>query len=132
LEDRASRPDLEGAVLFSGYVSPVWPALIRSDIVIAPALKEPFGNAVVEAQLARRPVVATKALGHTESIVNYKTGILVDPNDPHEMADAIAQLIDDPELARRLADAGRDNATRRFNVQRYRDEIYQLVSAASR
>ena len=62
LEERASRPDLAGAVHFAGYCKPIWPHLAAADIVVAPSLREPFGNAVVEAQLSRRPVVATAAL----------------------------------------------------------------------
>ena len=70
LRDRAASADVAGSITFSGYVSPIWTALDAADIVVAPSLREPFGNAVIEAQLSGRPVVASKALGHTESIAD--------------------------------------------------------------
>lgn len=132
LRQRAAQPDLSGAISFVGYASPIWPVLAGADIAVAPSLREPFGNAVVEAQLARRPVVATAALGHTESISDAQTGLLVPAEDVAAMAAAIARLVDDPELANRLADAGRDSALRRFSISRYRTEIADLLESLGR
>ena len=103
LEQRAAQDDLAGAVVFAGYCSPIWDNLIRADIMVAPSLREPFGNAVVEAQYSLRPVVATAALGHTESITDGVTGLLVPAEDVAAMAAAIARLVDEPELAEELA-----------------------------
>jgi glycosyltransferase involved in cell wall biosynthesis len=132
LQQRAARPDLAGAVTFLGYASPIWPVLARVDIAVAPSLREPFGNAVVEAQLCRRPVVATAALGHTESISDGETGLLVPAEDVEAMSTAIGRLIDDPDLARQLADAGRESALRRFSIGRYRAEIADLIGSLVR
>ena len=129
LERRAEGFDLIGAVRFRGYASPIWPVLAEADIVVAPSLREPFGNAVVEAQLARRPVVATAAFGHTESIVDGESGLLVPPEDIDAMATAIGRLVDDVDVARQIADAGRDSAVRRFSTGRYRSEIALLIAS---
>jgi glycosyltransferase involved in cell wall biosynthesis len=125
---RAARPDLAGAVTFSGYASPIWPALDRSDIVLAPSLGESFGNAVVEGQLARRPVVATALQGHLETIVDEETGLLVPSEDPEALAAAVSRLLDEPDLASRLAARGRESALRDFSQSRYRDEICAVLS----
>ncbi|MDQ6658970.1 MAG: glycosyltransferase family 4 protein, partial [Actinomycetota bacterium] len=132
LHDRAGQPDLAGAVTFGGYVSPVWDALAAADAVVAPSLREPFGNAVVEAQLARRPVVASATMGHLETVTEGETGLLVPPSDPRGIADAIARLMDDAELARHLADTGRASAMKRFSVQRYHAEIAGAVAGLLR
>lgn len=129
LERRAAEPDLRGAVTFCGYVSPPWPALERAHIVIAPSLEEPFGNAVVEAQLAGRPVVASARQGHLETVADGRTGLLVPAADPSALAAAVARLADDPSLALRLAAAGRKEALSRFSVSRYRDEIAGVVTS---
>lgn len=129
LRDRAAEPDLDGSVTFGGYAAPVWDVLAAADAVVAPSLREPFGNAVVEAQLARRPVVASATMGHLETVQDGETGLLVAPNDSQATADALARLMDDPEFARRLADAGRDRAIERFSVERYRTEIADAVNA---
>lgn len=128
LRARAAQPDLAGAVTFSGYCSPIWPALERSDIVVAPSLREPFGNAVVEAQLALRPVVATAALGHLESITDHETGLLVPAEDVEAMVKAVVQLIEDDQLAESLALSAQREARRRFSTERYNREVTELVA----
>lgn len=132
LRDRAEQPDLRGAVTFAGYVSPIWSALERAHIVVAPSLREPFGNAVVEAQLALRPVVASAALGHLESIENDRTGLLVPAGDPEALAAAVAGLLDDPARSERIAEDARESAQLRFSPERYRGEIVSVIESVRR
>ncbi len=127
LRRRADRPDLEGAVTFTGYESPIWPALERSDVLVAPSLGESFGNAVVEGQLAERPVVASAVPGHLETVDPGVTGLLVPAQDPEALADAVARLMEDGDLGRRLALAGRSTAEARFGLRRYGDELAAVL-----
>ena len=128
LRNRASQPDLDGAVRFLGYTAPVWPALARAHVVLAPSLGESFGNAVVEAQMANRPVVATAVQGHLETVIDGVTGVLVPCENPVAMAAAIAALLDDPDLARKLARQGREAAIANFPASRYRQQIRSVLS----
>jgi len=132
LRRTAAGPDLAGRVVFSGYCSPVWPVLERADIVLAPSVQEPFGNVVVEAQLAGRPVVAAAAYGHLESVTDEETGLLVPPGDAAAMAAAVERLITEPALADRLAERARAEAHRRFAVPRYGREIVAVVESVTR
>lgn len=116
---------------FSGYVSPVWPVIDRSHVVLFPSSQESFGNAVIEAQLSQRPVIAAGATGHLETIDNGRTGLHVVPGDPAEMAKVVGQLMDDPDQARKLATAGREHARQAFGVDRYREQIREAVRVAS-
>lgn len=127
LEERAERPDLNGAVNFAGYTSPIWPALERADVVLAPSLGESFGNAVVEGQLAQRPVVATALQGHLETITDGETGLLVPSEDPESMAAAVTRVLEDPDLAERLARQGRESAVANFSLQRYQTEVCDVL-----
>jgi glycosyltransferase involved in cell wall biosynthesis len=131
LRQRAGQPDLAGAVELSGYRTPIWPVLARADVMLAASLHEPFGNAVVEAQISARPVVAAASQGHLESIVEGRTGLLVEAGNAQAMAAAVVRLIDDPDLAARLAEEGRSEAIRRFSVDRYRREVIELVGKIS-
>jgi glycosyltransferase involved in cell wall biosynthesis len=128
LRNRASQPDLDGAVQFLGYTSPVWPALARAHVVLAPSLGESFGNTVVEAQMANRPVVATAVQGHLETVIDGVTGVLVPCEDPIAMAAAIAGLLDDEDLAKKLARQGREKAIANFSALRYREQIQSVLS----
>jgi glycosyltransferase involved in cell wall biosynthesis len=128
LRERAERDDLRGSVHWAGYVSPTWPVLAAAHIVLVPSRAEPFGNAAVEAQLARRPVIASDIQGLTEIIQSEHSGLLVPADDPRALAEAIGRLLDDPALAGRLADNGRAQAVARFSVERYRTEIADAVT----
>ncbi|WP_411285421.1 glycosyltransferase family 4 protein [Lapillicoccus sp.] len=123
LVERARRPDLEGAVTFHGYTSPIWPALAQADLLVAPSPWESFGNCVVEAQLALRPVVVAGAMGHLEIVTPGVTGILATPDDPGSFASGIRRLMDNPDLARSIAEQAREQALSRFSLQRYADEV---------
>jgi hypothetical protein len=127
LEERAQQPDLAGVVKFQGYTSPIWPTLAHADVVLAPSLGESFGNTVVEGQMAGRPVVATAVQGHLETVTDGVTGLLVPCEDPAALARAVARLLDDPELARRLARQGRDSALTNFSSTRYGVEICEIA-----
>lgn len=129
LRTRAEEPDLKGHVRLLGYVSPIWPALEPANAVVAPSLREPFGNAVVEGQLANRPVVASAAFGHLEIITDGESGLLVQPGNPQALADAVERLMDDPALAKAIAAHGRDEAKRRFSPERYSEEIIELTNS---
>lgn len=127
---RAQHPDLGGAVTFIGYQSPIWPALDRADALVAPSLGESFGNAVVEGQLARRPVIASAVQGHLETVEHGVTGLLVPARDPSALAAAVARLMDEPGTAAQLALLGMRRAEGRFGVKRYSDGIAAVVSDA--
>ncbi len=132
LEERAAQPDIRDAVVFSGYVRPVWPVLERAEVILAPSLREPFGNVVVEAQLAQRPVVAAAAMGHLETVEDGETGLLVAPDDPAAMAAGVARLLDDPELAASIAARARSRAEQRFSIERYQRDVAELLTETKR
>jgi len=125
---RAEQPDLAGAVTFTGYQSPIWPALERADVLLAPSQGESFGNAVVEGQLARRAVVATAVQGHLETVEHGITGLLVPVGDAAAMAAAVARLMDWPECARQVAFLGMRRAEGSFGLRRYSEEIAAVVA----
>ncbi|HZC69908.1 MAG TPA: glycosyltransferase [Jatrophihabitans sp.] len=128
LRTRASAPDLAGAVEFAGFVPDTRPALAEADVVLVPSRAEPFGNTAVEAMYAERPVVASEVQGLAEIVADDRTGLLVPPSDPAALAAAIARLLTDPALRRRLALAGRVEAGARFTTRRYRHDICAALS----
>jgi glycosyltransferase involved in cell wall biosynthesis len=132
LRERARRPDLAGAVDFAGYVHPTWPVLAAASVVLVPSRVEPFGNTAVEALFAGRPLVASAVQGLAEIVVDGENGLLVPPDDPAALATAIGRLLDDPDLARRLADRGREDAVDRFSRATYQQRIAASVAELRR
>jgi len=83
-------------------------AYSASRIVVVPSVwHEPFGLVAVEAMAASRPVVASRTGGLADIIVDGETGLLVPPNDPAALADAIARLLAEPDTRARMGAAGR-------------------------
>jgi phosphatidyl-myo-inositol alpha-mannosyltransferase len=68
---------------------------------------ESFGIVLLEAMAAGCPVVATAIEGFAAVITDGDDGLLVPPQDPAAMADALARVLADPALARRLRAGGR-------------------------
>lgn len=68
--------------------------------------------------LAGRPVIATSGGGVNEIVTEGEDGLLVSPDDPAALAAAISRLLADPDLAARLAAAGRISAARRFHIDK--------------
>lgn len=93
-------------------------ALRRAHIVCHAALTESFGLAVLEAMAAARPVVATATVGVREIVQHERTGLLVQPDDAAAMAAAIARLMDDTQIGREMAIAGRQVARDRYSHRR--------------
>lgn len=104
-------------VRFTGFRADVAELMAGVDIVVhASTQAEPFGRVVVEGMLAGRPVVAARGGAVAEIVEHGRTGLLVAPGDPGELADAIRRLVADPALARSLAQAGRADIAERYAV----------------
>jgi phosphatidyl-myo-inositol alpha-mannosyltransferase len=83
------------------------------DLLVAPSLGgESFGYVLLEAMAAGLPVVASRIPGYDEVVRDGREGFLVPAGDPRAVADATAKVLDDPALARTMADAGRTTAAR--------------------
>lgn len=83
----------------------------KAKIVVVPSLfNESFGITALEAMASGRPLIATKVGGLEELVKHGKTGILVNPGSPDELADAIEMLLDDKNLRSRLGENARREA----------------------
>jgi glycosyltransferase involved in cell wall biosynthesis len=88
--------------------------LSKCSLFVLPSRVEPFGIAIIEALASGKPVVSTKVGGIPEIIENGTNGILVEPDDPQALCEAMRMVWDDPALARRLADAGQATVKQHF------------------
>lgn len=97
---------LSGQVRFLGRRDDVADLLAACDVFVLPSRREGLGVAALEAMAARRPVVASRVGGLAEAVADGRTGLLVAPEDPASLADALERLLSDADLRRRLGDAG--------------------------
>jgi sucrose-phosphate synthase len=75
----------------------------RKGIFVNPALIEPFGLTVIEASACGLPVVATRNGGPSEVLTEEKTGMLIDPYDPRDIASKIKKVLKSASLHARIA-----------------------------
>jgi L-malate glycosyltransferase len=102
---------------FAGAKSHLHDHLASSDIFVLPSRSEGFSNAIVEAMAASLPVVATDVGGNAEAVRDGLTGYIVPPEAPAALASAIKRLLNDPEKAAEMGNAGRSLAAQEFTLE---------------
>jgi glycosyltransferase involved in cell wall biosynthesis len=118
---------LEDRVTLVGWLEELAPLYAASNVVVHPCtLPDTLPLAVLEAMAASRPVVASRIGGLPELVVNGHTGMLVEAGDHIALADAILELIDDPEKARRFGSNARQRAVERFDQRCYGTKIMEI------
>jgi glycosyltransferase involved in cell wall biosynthesis len=118
LEARAQRLNLKDRVVFWGMREDVASLLRQVTIGVNSSRNEGLPNAIIEYMGARLPVVATKVGGTPELVVHGETGLLVPPNDPRALAEALLVVLRDPDIAHRMGQAGRRRVEELFTVER--------------
>jgi glycosyltransferase involved in cell wall biosynthesis len=124
----ATEPGLQGRVHFLGFQSDVTSLLQAMDVVAhCSVAAEPFGRVIVEAMMAGTPVVATRGGGVDEIITDGQDGFLVPPADPAALALAVGRIMQNSELASKLASAALDSARERFCMEKTVGRMHQLL-----
>lgn len=123
----------EDLVEWLGHVDDM-PALFASvDMVVLPSYREGLPKGLIEAAACALPLVTTDVPGCREVVTNGVDGLRVPVRDADALADAIARLQDDPELAARLGAAAREKALARFDerivISRTIDVYRELLPA---
>ncbi len=112
LEAQAASLGLTGAVCFLGYRQNAATILAASDVVVLPSRAEGLPVVLLEALAVGRPVVASRVGGIPDLVRHGKTGLLVAPNAPDQVADSVVRLLGRPDLAQLLGKSGREHVTR--------------------
>ncbi len=109
---------LQDNVSFTGYRSDATSIISNLDVVVHASIDpEPFGRVIVEGMALGKPVIATNMGGPTELIKSGDTGILVPPNDPIQLADAIDQLLSNRAKALEIGSRAHRAARERFGIR---------------
>jgi colanic acid/amylovoran biosynthesis glycosyltransferase len=111
-------------------------ALCRATVFTLPSEIAPSGDrdgipvSLMEAMAAGAPVVSTRVSGIPELIEDEREGLLVSPQDPRGLADALGRLLDDVALRRRLAVAARAKIEREFDAASEAAKLLELFAHA--
>ena len=131
---RAERPALRGTVRFTGRSGRIEDELAVSDLFLFLSRREGFGTVIIEAMASGLPVVLSPLDGIGREIVaEGETGhVVADPDDAAAVGDLVRALLDDPERRRRLGDAARCDAGRRFAFSTRVDRLLAIYDGVLR
>ena len=129
-ERQAQSLGIQDDVYFLGTQLDVTEILSLADILLQPSETESFGLTPLEAMATCTPVIASNVGGLPEVMVDGQTGFLLPVGDVQGMAQKTLLLLENSELYRKMAEAGRERALSHFNVQRVLDmylRVYKSV-----
>jgi glycosyltransferase involved in cell wall biosynthesis len=119
-----------GLVEWWGWQSDMPAALARTDIFCLPSYREGVPNALLEATACGLPIVTTDTPGCRDVVAHGVNGLLVPVKNAQAIADALELLIEDPELRRRMGNAGREIAVNFSDIKINRETlaVYNLLT----
>jgi glycosyltransferase involved in cell wall biosynthesis len=117
-------------VNFTGFRKQPLPWLAAMDAFVLASSKEGLPRVILEAMLLGKPVVAARAVGSSELVVDGATGYLYDHGDVPALAARIAELAGDATLRARLGAAGRERVLAEFSIGRYVAGVERVLAAA--
>jgi glycosyltransferase involved in cell wall biosynthesis len=135
LEQLVRALNLQHEVVFRGHVPDARPYYRVADILVIPSASEGSPNVLLEAMAAGLPVVATAVGGIPEIVTHDEHAMLVQAHDPAAMAQAIALVLSDSLLGKRLAESARSLAATKYSPEqraRHLLELYAGVIERSR
>lgn len=123
--------DLDSQVTFVGYAPTQLKntILATSEVFIFPSAwaLEGFGMTTIEAMMFQTAVISSGAGPQAEIIQNRKNGLIFTPKNPTSLAKKITVLLDNSALRKKLAQAGRETALKKFTLKRMQEDTLKII-----
>ncbi len=133
LKRRASAIEsLRGRVHFPGASDHVPDVLNAMDVFVLPSLGEGMSNTILEAMACGLPVVVSDVGGNPEVVGGQNSGLLFKPGDAVALAQALAGLVDQPELRQTLGLSARERAVTKFSLKSMMERYKELYLNAAK
>jgi glycosyltransferase involved in cell wall biosynthesis len=126
LEAQVERLGLKARVKFLGIRRDVPDVLAASTVFCLNSVSEAASLTLMEAMAARLPVVVTNVGGNPEIVRQGVEGLLVPRHDPQALAVALLEVLESPELARRMGEAGGMRARDVYRIDRTVERYFEL------
>ncbi len=114
LERQVDQYGLRDRVRFTGHQRNAMPYYALADVFVLPSLSEGSPNVLLEAMLAKTPIVASAVGGVPETVEHGQSALLVQPSDPVALAQAMVTVLRNPELANALRNKAYATVVTRF------------------
>lgn len=110
-------PEVRDRLIFTGIRRDIPSVLAGSDCLVFPSSVPHFARPIIEAAAMGKPSVASDLGGPRELIVPGETGLLVPPDNPKALADALTSLLADPERGKQMGQAAYHRAVKLFDAK---------------
>lgn len=131
LRDAAREIGTEGQTVFRGWLENVEEAVASLDVgVIASLGSEGSSRVAYEYMASGVPVVATSVGCIPEIVRNGETGLVIPPNDPTALAEAVLRVLRDKSFARRMRDTALDHVRTHHTLERWISDVLEVYHAA--
>lgn len=118
-KDLIMNEKLNRNIISTGWRNNLKNILSALNVAVLPSTNFPEGlpNVIIEAMALSKPVIATDIPGPRDIVVDGETGFLVPPGDIRAMAEKITYLLNNPELAIKMGEAGRKRVEKLFDIK---------------
>ncbi len=100
-----------------------------SDILVQPSRKEGISTTILEAMSCKIPIIATKVGGNVELIVNEKTGLLIDSENPKQIVSSITRLMNDKELCNQITQQAFEKYLENYEWKKVGNQYLELYKS---
>jgi len=141
LKDLTKELKLEDRVIFTGQIDrkEVTQYRFAGDIFVGPSRSEGLGNAFLSAMACRMPVVATQVGGIADFLFDAKrnpekgaTGWAVDPDSPEQIAEAVKEILEHPEVVKEVTDRARKMVEEEYDwdivANKMKEKIFDRIT----
>jgi glycosyltransferase involved in cell wall biosynthesis len=122
----ACRLGIEAATQFVGEVRDVGPYYLEFSLFALPSVNEPFAGVYLEAGLFGIPAIGTTSGGAAEAIEDGVTGLIVSPDNPAQLAQAMLKILEDPDMAKEMGRRAKQRVSRLFTAQRMVEAVERV------
>jgi len=122
----------EGIVKWLGEAEDVRPIIADADVVVLPSYREGLPRSLLEAAAMAKPAITTDTVGCRDAVEHGRTGLLVPVKDSAALADAMKEMIKNPDMRLRMGREGRRRVKERFDERIVLKKILQVYGKSGR
>ena len=128
LQQQIDANGLSQSVALAGFTDQLDQYMHHFDLFVQSSHTEGMPSVLLEAMSARTAVVATQVGGTGELVVEGSTGLMVPPNDPKALADAMQKVLSDNDLRRTMGNNGRNRVETGFAIETQAEAYFELFN----
>jgi len=126
LQKQIYEADVSQSVVLAGFTEQLDQYMHHFDLFVQSSHTEGLPSVLLEAMAARTAVVATQVGGTGELVVDGSTGLMVPPNDPDALAEAMRKVLSDEERRRTMGENGRMRVEQSFAIETQAEKYWKL------